>query len=189
MIKWKHFPHYWPFVRGIHRSPADSSLKSQSRRALKFSLICPGTDNWANNRYTGDLRRHRAHYGVIVMLSGLCKWQNCCLNHVISAVSHSMVSDVIMLAVDTVPSNLSQKKHVFNGAIDVANLDCVLHSLTYSYVSLWMRLRTLFSFMTQVFAMMLNGSLVQSQCLHRHLMGLGQYPQVRKRFQETAWHF
>ena len=22
VMKWKHFPHYWPFVRGIHRSPA-----------------------------------------------------------------------------------------------------------------------------------------------------------------------
>ena len=21
VIQWKHFPHYWPFVRGIHRSP------------------------------------------------------------------------------------------------------------------------------------------------------------------------
>ena len=21
VIKWKHFPRYWPFVRGIHRSP------------------------------------------------------------------------------------------------------------------------------------------------------------------------
>ena len=25
VIKWKHFPRYWPFVRGIHRSPVDSS--------------------------------------------------------------------------------------------------------------------------------------------------------------------
>ena len=24
--KWKHFPCYWPFVRGIHRSPVDSPL-------------------------------------------------------------------------------------------------------------------------------------------------------------------
>ena len=24
VIKWKHFPHYWPFVRGIHRSPVIS---------------------------------------------------------------------------------------------------------------------------------------------------------------------
>ena len=23
LIKWKHFPHYWPFVRGIHRSPGE----------------------------------------------------------------------------------------------------------------------------------------------------------------------
>ena len=23
-IKWKHFPRYWPFVSGIHRSPVDS---------------------------------------------------------------------------------------------------------------------------------------------------------------------
>ena len=24
VIKWQHFPRYWPFVRGIHRSPVDS---------------------------------------------------------------------------------------------------------------------------------------------------------------------
>ena len=24
VIKWKYFPRYWPFVRGIHRSPANS---------------------------------------------------------------------------------------------------------------------------------------------------------------------
>ena len=24
VIKWKHFPRYWPFVRGIHRSPGNS---------------------------------------------------------------------------------------------------------------------------------------------------------------------
>ena len=24
VIKWKHFPRYWPFVRGIHRSPVNS---------------------------------------------------------------------------------------------------------------------------------------------------------------------
>ena len=86
------------------------------------------------------------------------------------AISCSLVSDWILLAVDTLPSNLSQKKHVFNGAIDVANLDCVLHWLTHSYVSLCVRLRTVFSFIPQVFAMMFNGSLVQSQCLHRHLV-------------------
>ena len=32
-----------------------------------FSLICARTNGWVNNREVGDLRRHRAHYGVIVM--------------------------------------------------------------------------------------------------------------------------
>ena len=39
VIKWKHFPRYWPFVRGIHRSPVDSPLKGQWRGVLIFSLI------------------------------------------------------------------------------------------------------------------------------------------------------
>ena len=29
VIKWKHFPRYWPFVRGIHRSPVNSTHKGQ----------------------------------------------------------------------------------------------------------------------------------------------------------------
>ena len=45
VIKWKHFPRYWPFVRGI-------------------SAWIYG---WINNRESGDLRRHRAHYDVILM--------------------------------------------------------------------------------------------------------------------------
>ena len=36
VIKWKHFSRYWPFVRGIHRSPVDSPNKGQWRRALMF---------------------------------------------------------------------------------------------------------------------------------------------------------
>ena len=28
IIKWKHFPRYWPFVRGIHRSPVNSHTKA-----------------------------------------------------------------------------------------------------------------------------------------------------------------
>ena len=26
VIKWKHFPRYWPFVRGIHRSPSQKPV-------------------------------------------------------------------------------------------------------------------------------------------------------------------
>ena len=67
VTKWKHFPRYWPFVRGIHWSPVNSPHKGQRRRALMFSLISAWINGWVNNRQTGDLRRHRAHYDVIVM--------------------------------------------------------------------------------------------------------------------------
>ena len=67
VIKWKHFPRNWPFVRGIHRSPVNSLDKGQWRGALMFSLICVWINDWVNNREAGNLRRCRAHYGVIVM--------------------------------------------------------------------------------------------------------------------------
>ena len=67
VIKWKHFPCYWPFVRGIHRSPVSSPHKGQWRGALIFSLICVWINGWVNNGEAGDLRRHRAHYDVSVM--------------------------------------------------------------------------------------------------------------------------
>ena len=69
VIKWKHFPRYWPFVRGIHRSPVNSTHKGQCRGALMFSLICVWINDWVNNREAGDLRRYHAHYDVIVMIS------------------------------------------------------------------------------------------------------------------------
>ena len=68
VIKWKHFPRYWPFVRGIHRSPVNSPHKGQWCGALKFFLICAWIKRWVNNREAGDLRRHRAHYDVSVMV-------------------------------------------------------------------------------------------------------------------------
>ena len=71
VIKWKHFPRYWPFVGGIHRSPMNSPHKGQWRGALMFSLICVWIKSWVNNRKTGDLRRYRAHHGVIVMIRRL----------------------------------------------------------------------------------------------------------------------
>ena len=67
VIKWKHFPRYWPFVRGLHRSPVNSLHKGQWRGALMFSLICVSINGWVNNREAGDLRRYRAHYDVTVM--------------------------------------------------------------------------------------------------------------------------
>ena len=67
VIKWKHFPRYRPFLRGIHRSTVNSPHKGQWRGPLMFSLICTRINGWVNNREAGDLRRHHAHYDVTVM--------------------------------------------------------------------------------------------------------------------------
>ena len=69
---WRHQveknPRYWPFVRGIHRSPGNSPHKGQWREALMFSLICAWINGWVNNGAAGDLRCDRAHHDVTVML-------------------------------------------------------------------------------------------------------------------------
>ena len=58
----------------IHWCPVNSPHKGQRRGALMFPLICAWIADWANNREAGDLRRHRAHYDVIVMTS----WHSKC---------------------------------------------------------------------------------------------------------------
>ena len=60
VIKWKHFPPYWPFVWGFHRP----RVTGQRHVVLMLSLTCA----WVNNRETGDLRHHHVHYDVTVML-------------------------------------------------------------------------------------------------------------------------
>ena len=67
VIKWKHFPRYWPFVRGIHWSPVNSPHKGQWRGDLILSFVCAWINGWVNNGETGYLRRYRAHYDVTVM--------------------------------------------------------------------------------------------------------------------------
>ena len=68
-LRWArvYFLRYWPFVRGIHRSPANSPHKGQRRGVLMFSFICAWINGWVDNSEAGDLRRHHAHYDVIVM--------------------------------------------------------------------------------------------------------------------------
>ena len=85
VIKWKYFPRYWPFVRGIDWSPVNSPHKGQWRGALLFSFICAYISGWVNNREAGDLRRHRANCDVNVMpisygwLINSSVWHNHCL--------------------------------------------------------------------------------------------------------------
>ena len=74
VIKWKHFPRYWPFV-----SPVNFPHKWQWRETLILSLICAWINGWVNNHAAGDLRRHRAHYDydATVMVIGQPKGRLC----------------------------------------------------------------------------------------------------------------
>ena len=58
----------------------NSTHKGQWRGALMFPLMCAWINGWVNNRKTGDLRRHRAHYDVIVMCKLLKKIVSSCWN-------------------------------------------------------------------------------------------------------------
>ena len=76
VIKWKHFQRYWPFVRGIHRSPVNSPHKDQWRPSFDiFFDLClnkrlskqswawwfetPTPSLWRHcNETTWDIKRH-----------------------------------------------------------------------------------------------------------------------------------
>ena len=107
VIKGKHLPRYWPFVRGIRWSavkfaisikiswwhhqmetffaslalcawnspvPLNSPYSGQWGGALVFSVVCVWINDWVNNREAGDLRRHRGHHNVNVMIIANVKW-------------------------------------------------------------------------------------------------------------------
>ena len=57
VIKWKHFPRYWPFVRWIPRTPVTRN----------FDVFFDLSLNKRLSKQSGDLRRHQTHYDVIVM--------------------------------------------------------------------------------------------------------------------------
>ena len=48
-----------------------------------FLWSVPWINGWVNNCETGDLRRHRAHYDVIVMILLYCPWMSWC-GHIFS---------------------------------------------------------------------------------------------------------
>ena len=101
VIKWKHFLRYWQFVQGIHRSPVNSLHKGQWRGALMFSFICAWINGWINNREAGDLRCHRTHYDIIVMISCLgCEIQGMRAYIFLLSFKHCMLP-VLILASST----------------------------------------------------------------------------------------
>ena len=65
VIKWKHFPRNWPFVRGIHRTAVNSPHKGQWRGALMFFFdlhlnkrLSKQSWGWWFETLSGPLWRH-----------------------------------------------------------------------------------------------------------------------------------
>ena len=124
VIKWQHFPRYWPFARGIQRSPVNSTHKVQWRVALLFSLICAWINGWVNNRGAGDLRCYRAHNDVTVMclsiLLVLGHPVNCLRSRYTQAVPYSKTSGHASLKMiirminnpTSIPSNPRQNSYL-----------------------------------------------------------------------------
>ena len=88
VIKWKHFPRYWPFVREIQRLPVNSPHRGQWRGALMFSLVYAWTNGSVNNWHAGGLRRHRAQFDVTVM------YHDICCQHVAYLSSNTIISSI-----------------------------------------------------------------------------------------------
>ena len=82
------------------------------------SVICAWINGWVNNRKSGDLRRHRAHYHITVMhISGIARRKG-----VGAAIQMRLINDYIMGAMafqitsltivySTVYSGADQRKH------------------------------------------------------------------------------
>ena len=84
----KHFPRYWPFVRGINRSLVNSPHKGQLRGASMFSLICAWINGWVNISWgwwfetlSRSLWRHRNANETddicfVLTQTNCCRWFN-----------------------------------------------------------------------------------------------------------------
>ena len=104
VIKWKHFPGHWPFVRGIHRWFPHA--KASDAELWYFLWSTPWINGWVNNREASDLRRHHAHYDVIVMTHTCPAGIQLCLNHLRNDVLWvKYIFSVSLIASNTVTFN------------------------------------------------------------------------------------
>ena len=68
-IKWKHFPRYWPFVRGNLPVIGEFPAQRPVTRSCDIFFGLRLNKRLNKNCEAGDLRRHRAHYDVTVMVT------------------------------------------------------------------------------------------------------------------------
>ena len=71
VIKWKHFPRYWPLCGEFADNRWIPFTKASDAELWYFLWSAPEQMVELNNQNAGDLRHHRAHYDVTVMR----KWE------------------------------------------------------------------------------------------------------------------
>ena len=114
VIKWKHFPRNWSFLRGIRRSPVTSPHKGQWCGALMSSLICAWINGWVNTRVDGDHRVIAIVTPSITFLFCVSRWWrqtlNTCLYVTVISQSEARVSTEhkIIMNIDTMWSKISR---------------------------------------------------------------------------------
>ena len=118
IIKWKHFPRYWPFVRGIHRLPVDSPIKGQWRGALMLSLICAWNkrlNKQSRRRWfeteSRSLWRHCnvSHDSPSLVLDKIPFWPNPILYPRAASASHTAINPMLAVFTSRVKSSKTLK--------------------------------------------------------------------------------
>ena len=104
-------------------------LAKASDAELWWFFIWVWTNSWANNRNAGDLRHHRAHYDVIVMVVCLLSTGLPTANfHVISHCRRNRYSryDITMIGIGITHQRTRQLTIIvcFNGCSDICIIWC-----------------------------------------------------------------
>ena len=103
---WRHqmetFSALLAICAGISPGPVNSPHKGQWHGASRFSLICVWINGWVNNREAGDLRRHRSHYDVIVMINSPHADITSLSRHITCGISSHTVDNTVKCCFDAV---------------------------------------------------------------------------------------
>ena len=82
-MTYQRYPHYWPFVVGIHRSPVVSLRKGLMMQSLMCALMSVGANSWTNSRVVSDFKTPWRGFNVPVIswLSRMSVLYTCWMAH------------------------------------------------------------------------------------------------------------
>ena len=129
VIKWKHFPRYWSFVRGIHCHRWIPRTKASDAELRCFLWSAP-EKRLSDQSWGRCLRRHRAHYDVTVMASQIIsRWSG--LFDIKPLPEPMLACDLTLW--DTLQWNINRNTKIFiqENACEMASIFSGLNTLTH----------------------------------------------------------